>query len=315
MWFKQIQFYQLKSKHHYDPEALSADFSVYAHTPCPPGTSMSVGWVPPIASAEFQEAPLVLGANGYMIFCLKIEEKLLPATVVKEYLDEKIKALEAQSGRPVYKKEKQRLKEELSQQLLSQAFSKSKRVHAYFDTLRGHLVINSAQPKVIDMMLDLLRKSIQGLQLAKLDLVDLPTVLTGWLNQTHLPNDFTLEDNCVLRDPADQNRKVRCQRQDLAADGVQAFLKEGQQVQELRLSWKEQLLFTLRHDFTLAQVQYGEDVLALAGESDDESDLQAFLSNFSIMSETLAGFFPELLEQFVRNSKAQEEKQESLAEA
>jgi len=75
----------------YQAESLEAQLTGFTFNPCLPSLPSSCGWVPPI---EIENAPLIHYANGYLLFCLQIEDKVLPAAVVRQSLDEKIKHLE-----------------------------------------------------------------------------------------------------------------------------------------------------------------------------------------------------------------------------
>ena len=75
-----------------------------------------------------------LGKHGQMLshfskksilLCAKREEKVLPPAVINDLLAEKIAQIENSENRPVKKKEKDELKENLIHSLLPQAFKKS----------------------------------------------------------------------------------------------------------------------------------------------------------------------------------------------
>ena len=90
--------------------------------PCAKSQALSAGWVPPLGE-ESEE--LVHAAAGRMLLKLKREEKLLPSTVVRELLEEKVAAIESEQGRKVYRKERLSLKDEIVQDCLPRAFSRS----------------------------------------------------------------------------------------------------------------------------------------------------------------------------------------------
>ena len=74
--------------------------------------------------------------RGRMLLKLKREEKLLPSTVVREQVDEKVAVIESEQGRKVYRKERLNLKDEIVQDCLPRAFTRSTYVHAYIDVLK-----------------------------------------------------------------------------------------------------------------------------------------------------------------------------------
>ena len=65
-------------------------------SPCGNQDMSKFGWVSPLGR---QAEVLVHEAAGQLLLCARKEEKMLPGTVVKEMLQEKIDELEASQGR------------------------------------------------------------------------------------------------------------------------------------------------------------------------------------------------------------------------
>src|SRR5580693_9487000 len=103
MWFKQIQIFQLNFAIQSSPNAFAEKLEPLAFNPFLPSMPRSTGWVSPL---DEEDAPLTRGLNGCIMFCLQLEEKILPATVVTQTLKEKIKQIELAETRKVRQKEK-----------------------------------------------------------------------------------------------------------------------------------------------------------------------------------------------------------------
>ena len=103
MWFKNVRAYRLTKPFDLSPEMLGQKLVGRSFVPCAKSQAQSLGWVPPLGE-ESEE--LVHAAAGRMLLKLKREEKLLPSTVVREQLDEKVAAIESEQGRKVYRKER-----------------------------------------------------------------------------------------------------------------------------------------------------------------------------------------------------------------
>ena len=292
MWFKNIHYYQCLESIPYDPEALVNQLEAYAFQPCGKVLSLSFGWVPPMLNEP--EASLVYAANGLLLICLQIEEKVIPATVVREQLEQRVQALEQQQHRKIGKREKQALKDDVHHQLVTQAFSKHARTYAYIDTIHNYLVVDAATPKRADQITELLRKSLGACQLAIADATALPTLMTHWL-QHELSQPFELSNACVMQNKQDEKATIRCQRQDLASPNVQGFIKEGSQVIQLALKWQEHLEFVLKQDFSLSQLRFLETVQEAVTHSTHETPAERFDADFVLMTETLRLFFADLL--------------------
>ena len=141
MWFKNIRAYRLTSPFALTPEQLGEQLSQRGFQPCAKSQALSLGWVPPLGG---EEGELVHAAAGRMLIKLKREEKLLPSTVVREQLEEKVAAIEADQARKVYRKERLTLKDEIIQDCLPRAFTRSSAVYAYIDTRANWVFVDAA---------------------------------------------------------------------------------------------------------------------------------------------------------------------------
>ena len=102
MWFKNVRAYRLTKPFDLSPEMLGQKLVGRSFVPCAKSQAQSLGWVPPLGE-ESEE--LVHAAAGRILLKLKREEKLLPSTVVREQLDEKVAAIESE---PVHRRPRTR---------------------------------------------------------------------------------------------------------------------------------------------------------------------------------------------------------------
>ena len=157
MWFKNIRAYRLTSPFDLTAETLAEKLMQRAFSPCTPSQPLALGWVPPVGD---EEAPLAHAAAGRFLIRLKREEKLLPSTVVREQLDEKVAEIEQAQARKVYRKERLNLKDEIIQDCLPRAFSRSSAVHAYIDVRANWIFVDAASAGRAEELLNLLRDCI-----------------------------------------------------------------------------------------------------------------------------------------------------------
>lgn len=300
MWFKQIQFFQLTDSLSYSPDALAEKLQPLAFTSCLPSFQSSIGWTSPF---DDDNAPLVHGVNGYMMICMQIEEKILPATVIRQALADKIKQIETEQDRKVYQKEKLSLKDEITMTLLPRAFTKILRIHAYIDTRNQWLVINTSNASKAEQFISLFKKSFSE-NVFPFKLKKLSPIFTQWLKTQNYPKTFSIEKACVLQDPNHQSRVIRCQQQDLFANGIQLLIKDGCEAKQLALSWEDRVNFVLVDDFSLRSIQYQDDVLSQTDEMGIETKQQQFDADFVIMTETLSAMLTDILNLFVEMDDA-----------
>ena len=296
MWFRNLQLYRLTEPFTLGPEDLAAQLSARTFRPCGSIEAFSLGWVPPLGDPQ---ASLVHAANGCLMMCARRQEKLLPAAVVNEELAERLEEIEAREGRRVGGKERQRLRDEVLQDFLPRAFTRSQRLFAYLDPAQQWLIVDAATSKKAEDLISFLRETLGTLPAKPLSVKHRPAqVMTGWVQSGQPPGDLQLLDECELRDPEEIGGIVRCRRQDLSGEEVGTHLEAGKQVTKLALEWEEHLSCLLDDELGIKRLRFSDLILEEAGQVDSEDQAARFDADFALMSLELRRFLTLLLEAF-----------------
>ena len=285
MWFKNVRAYRLTTSFDFEPEALGAKLMQCAFTPCAKSQALSLGFVAPLGE---ESEMLVHAAGGRLLLCLKREEKLLPATVVREQLAEKISAIESEQARKVYRKERLSLKDEIVQDCLPRAFTRSALVYAYIDPRAQWIFIDAASAARAEELLNVLRECIGNFPVVLPQVNNAPAAsMTAWLAHRNLPEDFEAGDECELREPGEDGGVVRCRGVDLYSEEVETHLNAGRQVVRLGLSWDERVSLLLAEDLCLRRLKFAEELMK-ENEDIPEADQAARLdADFALMSDAI----------------------------
>jgi len=296
MWFKNIRAYRLTKPFDLSPEKLGKNLAGRGFVPCARSQAVSVGWVPPLGGKSEQ---LVHGAAGRLLLKMKREEKLLPSTVVREQLEEKVAAIEAAQGRKVYRKERLNLKDEIVQDCLPRAFSRSSYIHAYIDIKANWIFVDSASASRAEELLNLLREGIGSFPVLLPQVNNAPTaVMTAWLLHRSLPDDFELGQECELREPGEEGGVVRCRGVDLLSEEVETHLHAGKQVARLALGWDERVSLLLAEDLCLRRLKFADELMK-ENEDIPEADQAARLdADFALMADAITGLQARILALF-----------------
>lgn len=300
MWFKQVQLFQLTHPIQFSPTTIAEKLEPLAFSPCLPSMPSSMGWVPPM---EEEGAPLARGINGCVMICLQIEEKILPASVINQALKDKIKQIELNEARRVRAKEKLTFKDEVVITLLPRAFTKLTRFYAYIDTRHQWLVLNTTSPAKSELFLSMFKKTF-GDGITTHELIKPSLLMTSWLKNKDYPTAFSIEKSCVLQDPDQQNRVIRCQQQDLFDESIQSLVKNGCAVIQMGLCWHDKLTFVMAEDFSLRSIRLAEDDIAEI-QDEMETKQQKFDADLIMMTESYAGLINELLPLFTKRKEAE----------
>lgn len=292
MWFRQAQIFQLtRSSFRMQADTLSERLAVMAFSPCLPSMPSSLGWAPPCGG---EEGRLFRRINDCIMICLEIEEKILPSSVIKQFLDEKISKIETTENRKVYAKEKNTLKDEMTVTLLPRAFGRRQRIYGYIDTKRQWLLIGTSSPKRAEQFITLFKKTFSE-EIAPFRVEALSDKMAEWLRQGECATPFLIGDACVMQDKAQQGRVIRCRQQDLMQEGIQSLLNTGCAVRQLSMEWQGQVSFTLSDPLVLQGIRFEEEVIAKSREMEPETAEQQFDADFFIFSSILGELFEGLL--------------------
>ena len=295
MWFKNLLLFRLDPSFSRSPEQIAEALGEQAFKPCGGLEPFSYGWSAPLGRHGTE---LAHAANGFTLICARREQRLLPSSVVKDAMEERIAAIEEAEARPVRAKEKRRMRDEITFELMPRAFTRSVDTFAYFAPAQGWLVVDAATPKRAEDLVVLLGHSLPHDPVDPYEPVLSPTqLMTRWLEgRDKLPAGFELADECELRDPADDGALVRCLRQDLMAEEVRAHLKAHKFVQRLALSFEDRLSFVLGADMSLRRLRFLAVEELDADDQDDE--IARFDANFAFMTTELKQLLERLQQVF-----------------
>jgi recombination associated protein RdgC len=312
MWFKNIQLYQFEKPIAYQPEQLEEQLQHDLFKPCSALSPISAGFVAPISQTE--EDPLVFAQQGYMCFCVKIQEKLLPPSVLREQHQIKVKEVEAKLGGRISRGERQRIKEELEHTLLTQAFSRSSYVYMFINTHTQQLVIDTCSNRKLQLIHKLINPLFALYYLAPYDLVSPSSVLTQWIRNKDYPASLSVLNRCTLQDIKTPKAKISMTHINVFDDNVEQLLDEQNHITQLRMNWEEKLNFTIKQDFSITQLQFMTEVKDLAKDGMSETEAERFAADFFVMAETLSQFIADFLPPFIDTEKNKNDKEKIKAE-
>lgn len=297
MWFRNARLFRFTKPVDLTPEVLEEKLADAAFQPCGPHDTMRLGWVSPLGR---QGEQYVHSANGYHMICLRKEDKLLPAAVVKEAVAERVEMIEAEQARKVRRKERDEIREQLTLEMLPQAFSRSRHCYAYLAPQDGWLIVDAASAKQAEELTSHLRKTLGSLPVRPPAVEQSPAfTMTGWLQgQIATPTGLVAGMECELRDPGEEGGVVRCRGLDLQSEEVLTHLASGMQVVRLALDWQESLSFVLDEELALRRLKFGDTLRDQLDDIDNDDALARFDAAFSLMALELSRLLPALLEAF-----------------
>lgn len=296
MWFKNLRIYRLTKEFSLDAEKLNELLEPHAFVPCGSQDSTRYGWVPPLGRHGSQ---LVHATNGYLMVCAKKQEKVIPAAVVNEKVEELAQAISEKEARQVGRKERQNLKDEILLEMRPKAFARSRLQYAYIAPQDGWVVVDASSASAAEELLENLREAISSLAVVPLSAKNLPQqTMTHWLSAPEAPHQFDFGHECELRDPKDSGSVIRCKNQDLYAEEIHNHLVAGLQVHKLGLTWRGGVEFLVDDQLSLKRIKFSDELLEKADSADAESAAQRFDADFAVMTLEISALTKDLLSAF-----------------
>jgi recombination associated protein RdgC len=296
MWFKNLRMYRFLRPFELDAETLETKLDAQRFSECGRLQESSFGFVAPAGEAQ---APLVHATNGFLLVCGCREEKLLPASVVREAAAERIDAMESDRGLKVPKRERDRINDDVRFELLPRAFTRSQKTFAFVDPQDGYLYIDAATDARADEFMDALHEALGELPLTFPLTHERPAaVMTQWLADGHAAAEFEVEDDCELRLPGEGGAIVRCRNQDLASREIHVHLEAGKEVIRLGLVYGERIRFLLDEKLVVRRLRFLELIQDEANDATVDSPAARLDADFAVMSLELRAFVRQLLTAF-----------------
>lgn len=300
MWFKNIYIFAFTQSFTTSKKELEMQLSEHSFTPCASTEMSHFGWVNALGKHGHSISHEV---SGNTLICARKEEKILPAPVIKEMLEEKIDQLEAEQGRSATKKEKEQFKEDIIFELLPRAFSRIVDTRAYICPEQNFIVVDASSRGKAEDLLALLRKSLGTLPVTTPALErDSDEVMTEWLVESNLGTNFRLGMEAEFNALGDDAATVRVKNQDLAGEEVKAHLDADKYVTKVALEFDSSMSFILADDLSIKRIKFF-DVIHEQNDDIDSDDIVAKLdADFLLMAGELNRMINSLLTEFNVNA-------------
>ncbi len=220
----------------------------------------SRGFVPPVDG----DASLLHMAGNVGAFALRIDTKLLPASVVAAEVTHRAEEIEEVQGFRLGRKQRKELTEQITDELLPKAFTRTTLIRGWADWDAGLLVVDAANAGKRDTVFDLLFDAV--LKLSDINdtrtepmrpwqsIEDPASAMTDWLATSEAPPGITVDNGALIE--GDEGAKVRISNQDVSTDQVKALLEMGGQVTELAITINDRISCVLTKNLTIKRMTH-----------------------------------------------------------
>ena len=298
MWFKNLMLYHFTEQLTFDNQTLENSLENAQFKPCSSQELASYGWSSPMGKASDN---LLHNGAGFILLCAKKQERILPASVIREFVSERVSALEEEQMRKLRKRERDEIKDDVVMELTPKAFMRSSFTFGLLAPQQGYLMVDAGSAKKADEFTSYLRKTLGSLPVKPVSVKDAPAALfTAWLDgKLQLPSDISIGNECELNAAEGEGGVVRCSKQIVEdSDEIRTHLKAGKMVVKLALEWQDSLSFVLDNELNIKKLRFSDELQEQATQDGSEDAAADFDAKFTLSALELSKFIPGLVEVF-----------------
>lgn len=290
MWFKNLQIFRLPSPWAMTAERLAEQLARGPFAPTLGTEPQSRGWV----SAR-DDGALVHAANGNWLLRLKVETRLLPASVVNAEVRKRADALTELQGYGPGRKQLKELRERVVEELLPRSHPVPASLFVWIDPQAGWFVVDAATPAKAEMVIEHLRHCLDDFPLTPLHTRFSPTArMADWLAGGDAPAGFTIDRDCALKGCSEDKPTVAYQHCPLEGDEIKAHLASGKLPVKLAMTWDDRISFVLTEKLEIKRLAF-LDLLKEEAAQNAETAADQFDADFALMTGELSRFLPALV--------------------
>ncbi len=250
-------------------EALAGHLAEFPFQDLPETAANGAGFVPVL------HGELVAKFTGGLAFNLRIDEKILPASVVNKETTKREAQIEKEQGFAVGRKHLREIKTQVYMELLARALVRSTVVRCFYHTRTGYLIVSTSNQGQANWVMNLLTRSTGAIETTTIHVDDVKGGLTTRLEK-HLAdgvdvefpfNPFSVGNSVWLKHP-ESGEKQTFQLEDLASAGkaVRDAIAAGFKAEALLLGFNA-VTFKLTSEFRLRSISFDHE-----GLGDDATD-------------------------------------------
>jgi recombination associated protein RdgC len=290
MWFKNLTVYRLPADWSWSAAGLEEALARRPLQPCTPLEMRSMGWVAPATTDR-----LLHTLGEHHLLALGVEQKLLPASIVRQEAERRARVQAESQGFPVGRRQMRALKMQVLDELRARALSRRRVTRAWIDPRGGWLVVDSASDRRAEELVETLRDSLGSLAVQKVDTERAPSAsMAAWLMQSDAPGPFAIEQDLELQSGEPAKSIVRYRRHPLDGKEIRAYVAGGKRPTQLGLTWNGRISFVLTEKMQIKRIEF----LEVARERGDEEEIdpaEQFDLDFAVMAGELAKLIMELI--------------------
>lgn len=242
---------------------------------------------------------LVFRFPSGLAFTLRIDEKIVPASIVAQEANKRINEIEADQDKRLPKKQRNEIKEQAYMEMVAVALVSSKLITCYYHIKDRLLVVPTSSQKVSDLVTARLIKAIGTIRAESICVDSFSQGLTPkveqFMNGAYTFDKFNVCGSIKLKNEESKNAfSFNVSEIELAQDGVLEAISVGAKVTEIELS-NDDMHFKITNKFNIKGIGYIDD----GQEPPEYSDsMEELTHESSVQLELFSAAMNDLIELF-----------------
>ncbi len=290
MWLKNLVLYRAAKEVFSDADALNDKLAQDTLQPCGGYQMETRGWVSPRDDDRY-----VYPQQKHWLIALGDEQKILPATIIRQQAGERAKLVEQQQGRPVGRKQLREIREQVTNELMPRALARQRTTQAWIDASNAMLAIDAGAATRAEAFMEALRRSDDDLKARRIDTQRSPaSAMAEWLTKGDAPGAFGIDQDLELRAADAGKATVRYARHSLEGREIRDHIAAGKTVVKLGLTWNDRISFVLTEELQIKRLVF-LDILRRESDGEAGDEAERFDTDFALMTGELSLMLADLV--------------------
>lgn len=291
MFFKNLCLFRLPPNWDLSATELENRLEGRPLPPCGHFDMMTRGWLPAGPTGR-----LLHTMESSHLIALGVEQKLLPASVIRQVAADRAVEVAAEQGFPVGRKQMRDLKLQVTEELRARALVKRRTTHAWIDRANGWLVVDAAGMARAEEVVETLRDTLGSFAATLVDTVRSPRVSMGaWVSGGEVGHHFGIDDELELQAADGSRATIRHSRHAFDPAQIRQHLAKGLTPTRLGLTWNGRVSFVLTDKLQVKRLEFLE--MEEADQTDEDVDPQEqFDIDFTVMTGELSKLLADLID-------------------
>lgn len=290
MLLKNLVLYRLPADWAVDANQLERNLAAQSLQPCGGFQMESRGWTCPHEDGVF-----LYQQQRQWLLALGVEQKLLPAAVIRQEAQDRAQVIAQQQGHPLGRKQMRDLRDQVTNELLPRALARRRITHAWVDAAHRWLAVNAVGDAKVEQFMESLRRADDGMQALRLETQrSAAAAMAEWLVQGDAPGEFTIDQDLELRAADAGKATVRYARHNLEGREIRDHIAAGKTVVRLGLTWNDRISFVLTEHLQIKRIVL-LNVIKQESEAGIDDEQEQFELDFALMTGELALMLADLI--------------------